>query len=57
MASYNKVRAILFLLHPLHEKFPEINDANTLWQGEQTLENAERSSFTLGYMESHCDAI
>lgn len=57
MASHNKVRAILFLLNTLHEKFPKINDANTLWQGDQTLQNAERSSFTLGYIESLCDAI
>lgn len=47
MASYNKVRAILILLNTLLEKFPKINDANTLWQGDQTLQNAERSSLTL----------
>lgn len=47
MASYNKVRAILILLNTLLKKFPKINDANTLWQGDQTLQNAERSSLTL----------
>lgn len=47
MASYNKVRAILILLNTLRKKFPKINDANTLWQGDQILQNAERSSLTL----------
>lgn len=39
MASYNKVKAILFLLNTLHEKSQKINDANIFWQGNQTLWN------------------
>lgn len=38
MASYNKVKAVLFLLNTLYENFLEINDANIFWWGNQTLE-------------------
>lgn len=37
VAFYNKVKAILFLLNTLHEKFQKINDANIFWQEDQTL--------------------
>lgn len=36
VAFYNKVKAILFLLNTICEKFQKINDANIFWQGDQT---------------------
>lgn len=51
MASYNKVKAILFLLNTLHENFQKINDANAFWQGDQTLEYLNLSFALWGMWE------